>query len=56
MVIYFSNALKSELRKDFNLSILCYKNSCSRFKDDIKKMLGSTITSSKEFKYIFGEQ
>ncbi|MFX4238636.1 hypothetical protein ACOL20_09985 [Aliarcobacter butzleri] len=52
--IYFSEKLKEELRNDFNKSILCYKNCCTKYKKDVKKMLGPSVTSTKEFKYLFG--
>lgn len=52
--IYFAQNLKNELRKDFNKSILCYKNCCTKYKKDVKKMLGPNVTSTKEFKYLFG--
>ncbi|MEV9600236.1 hypothetical protein [Aliarcobacter butzleri] len=54
LTIYFSQKLKKELRNDLNKSILCYKNCCTKYKKDVKKMLGSNVTSTKEFKYLFG--
>ncbi|RLA84614.1 MAG: hypothetical protein DRG78_00920 [Epsilonproteobacteria bacterium] len=54
MAMYFSKELKSKLRKDFNLSLLCYKNTCQYYKKDVKRMLGRTVTSTTQFKYLYG--
>jgi hypothetical protein len=52
--IYFSNTLKSKLREDLNLSIICYANCCNKHKKELKKMLGIKVTNSDRFKYMFG--
>ena len=52
--IYFSKKLKANLRKDLNLSLICYSNCCIKHRKELKKMLGPKITLSARFKYMFG--
>ncbi|MDQ1339612.1 MAG: hypothetical protein QG567_765 [Campylobacterota bacterium] len=52
--IYFSNSLKRKLRSDFNLAITCYKNCCVKHRKELKKILGTKVTSTQQFKYLFG--
>jgi len=54
MSIYFSNTLKSKLRQDINLSIICYSNCCQKHRKALKKMLGPKITTLNRFRYMFG--
>jgi len=54
MSIYFSKTIKANLRKDFNLSLICYSNCCAKHKKELKRMLGPEITQSVRFKYMFG--
>ena len=52
--IYFSKTLKENLRKDLNLSLVCYGNSCVKHRKGVKRMLGPKITQSSEFRYMYG--